>query len=63
ILPASTFEDGDRPGVRKIALTHPVVRRRVVTLQQRGQDLPRAAAAFKALMVEALKSRRAGGAG
>lgn len=63
ILPASTFEEGDRPGVRKIALTHPVVRRRVVMLQRRGQDLPRAAAAFKALMVDALKGRRAGGAG
>jgi DNA-binding transcriptional LysR family regulator len=58
ILPASTFEEGDRPGVRKIALTHPVVRRRVVTLQRRGEDLTAAAAAFKALMVQALKSRR-----
>lgn len=57
ILPASTFEEGDRPGVRKIALTRPVVKRKVVLLQRRDHDLPPAAAAFKSLMTDAMRLR------
>ena len=59
ILPASTFEDGDRPGVRKIALTQPVVKRKVVLLQRRDSDLSPAAAAFKVLIAEAMKRQQA----
>lgn len=53
VLPSSTFEPGDRPGVRKIPLTHPVVRRQVVVLQRRGQTLSPAAQAFHDLIVRA----------
>lgn len=54
ILPASTFEAGDRPDVHKRELTHPVVKRRVVLLQRRDHALSPAAEAFRALMVKAL---------
>ena len=50
ILPSSTFEPGDRPGVRKIPLTHPVVRRQVVLLQRRDHALSPAAQAFHDLI-------------
>ena len=53
ILPSSTFQPGDRPGVRKIPLTHPVVRRQVVLLQRREQALSPAALAFRALIEQA----------
>ena len=48
ILPSSTFKEGDRPGVRKIALTHPTVRRKVVLLRRKGHALAPAALAFQA---------------
>lgn len=57
ILPASTFEEGDRPGVRKIPLTQPVVRRKVVLLQRRDHELTPAAAAFRQLVIAALRGR------
>lgn len=50
ILPSSTFREGDRPGVRKIALTHPVVKRKVVLVQRQGATLSPAAAAFRSLI-------------
>ncbi|MBQ0960031.1 LysR family transcriptional regulator [Ideonella sp. 4Y11] len=53
ILPSSTFQPGDRPGVRKIPLTHPVVRRQVVLLQRREQALSPAALAFRKLIEQA----------
>jgi len=46
ILPASTLKDGDRPGVIKIALTNPTVRRRVIVVRPRHAALSPAAAAF-----------------
>jgi hypothetical protein len=36
--------------VRKIALTHPVVRRKVVLVQRQGATLSPAAAAFRSLI-------------
>ena len=57
ILPSSTFEEGDRPRVRKIPLVHPVVKRKVVLIQRRGQDLSPAAAAFHALITQAARKR------
>jgi len=53
ILPSSTFRPGDRPGVRKIPLTHPVVRRKVVLLQRREHALSPAAQAFRRLLEKA----------
>lgn len=50
ILPASTFREGDRPGVRRLAITHPVVRRKVQLLRRRHADLSPAARAFVDLM-------------
>lgn len=50
ILPSSTFKEGDRPGLRKIPLTSPVVRRKVVLLQSRRAALSPAALAFRELL-------------
>lgn len=52
ILPSSTFKEGDRPNVRKIPLTRPVVKRQVVLLQGRRGGLSPAAQAFHALLRE-----------
>jgi len=53
ILPSSTFREGDRPGVRKIALVNPVVKRKVMLLRLRNASLSPAAEAFHALMRKA----------
>ncbi len=58
ILPSSTFNDGDRPGVVKIALTHPVVRRKVVLLRPRHATLSPAASAFWSLTLSMLKTQQ-----
>ncbi|HET8747254.1 MAG TPA: LysR family transcriptional regulator [Ramlibacter sp.] len=50
ILPASTIREGDRPGIRKIPLTAPVVKRRVVLLRARRGSLSPAAEAFYELV-------------
>jgi DNA-binding transcriptional LysR family regulator len=52
ILPASTFENGDRPQVVKIPLTGPVVKRRVTLLRRKPASLSPAAAAFHALTLQ-----------
>jgi DNA-binding transcriptional LysR family regulator len=57
ILPSSTFREGDRPGVKKIPLTGPVVRRKVVLIRQKQATLSPAAAAFWALITKMLKSQ------
>ena len=46
ILPSSTIEEGDRPNLRKIALTGPVVKRKVVLLRRKNASLSPAAQAF-----------------
>lgn len=53
ILPSSTFKEGDRPNVRKIPLTRPAVKRKVVLLQPRRGGLSPAAQAFETLLREA----------
>lgn len=50
VLPSSTVRPGDRPGLRKIALTHPAVQREVVLLQRAGRSLSPAAQAFARLL-------------
>ena len=50
ILPSSTFKEGDRPGVRKIPLTQPTVKRKVALIRSRRASLSPAAAAFQALL-------------
>ena len=49
ILPASTFENGDRRHVVKIPLTGPVVKRRVTLLRRKPASLSPAAEAFHTL--------------
>lgn len=46
ILPASTFQPGDRPGVLQIPITHPTVRRNVVLIQRKRASLSPAAQRF-----------------
>lgn len=46
ILPASTFHEGDRPGVRRIPLVSPVVKRKVILTQRKNATLSPAAEAF-----------------
>ena len=46
ILPASTFHEGDRPGVRRIPLINPVVKRKVILTQRKNNTLSPAAEAF-----------------
>jgi len=46
ILPASTFHEGDRPGVRRIPLVSPVVKRKVILTQRKNTTLSPAAEAF-----------------
>jgi DNA-binding transcriptional LysR family regulator len=50
ILPSSTFREGDRPGLRKLALQGPTVRRRVVVVRPRRGTLSPAAEALVALV-------------
>jgi DNA-binding transcriptional LysR family regulator len=50
VLPSSTIVEGDRPGLRKIALTGPVVKRRIVLLRSRSSTLSPASEAFRALL-------------
>lgn len=50
ILPSSVIRDGDRPGIRKIALVRPTVKRSVVLLRLRRGSLSPAAQAFHDLM-------------
>jgi DNA-binding transcriptional LysR family regulator len=57
ILPSSTFKEGDRPGVVKIALGNPVVRRKVVLIQAKQATLSPAAAAFCELTLSMLKTQ------
>jgi len=51
ILPASTFENGDRPNVVRIPLTGPVVKRRVTLLRRKAASLSPAAQAFHAMVL------------
>ena len=51
VLPASTFENGDRPQVVKIPLTSPVVKRRVTLLRRKPASLSPAAQAFHRLVL------------
>lgn len=46
ILPASTFQEGDRPGVRRIPLVSPVVKRKVILVTRKNCTLSPAAEAF-----------------
>jgi DNA-binding transcriptional LysR family regulator len=50
VLPASTFRDGDRPGLRKISIAGPPVHRKVVLLRRRAGTLSPAVEAFRSLV-------------
>lgn len=56
ILPASTFQPGDRPDVHSIPLTQPVVRRKVVLIRPRRGELSPAAQAFHDLIRQVVKA-------
>lgn len=46
ILPSTTCGDGDRPGIVRVPLNSPVVRRKIVLIRKRGVTLSPAAQAF-----------------
>ncbi|HJV28754.1 MAG TPA: LysR family transcriptional regulator [Aromatoleum sp.] len=50
ILPASTLEEGARPGVCRIPLTSPVVKRKITILRRKNNSLSPAANAFFELL-------------
>lgn len=59
ILPASTCADGERPGVVRIALQSPVVRRKIVLTKKKGVTLSPAAQAFSDIVLQtAVTGRR-----
>jgi DNA-binding transcriptional LysR family regulator len=51
IMPATTCGDGDRPGVVRIALKSPVVRRKIVLVRRKGATLSPAAQAFSDIVL------------
>lgn len=53
ILPASTFHEGDRPGIRRIPLVSPVVKRKVILVRRKNCSLSPAAEAFHELVRKA----------
>lgn len=52
ILPASTLGEGDRPGVCRIPLTGPVVKRKITVLHRKNNTLSPAAEAFYKLLLQ-----------
>jgi len=56
ILPSSCFQEGDRPGMRKIPLIQPAVKRKVVLLKLGRGGLSPAAQAFDAVLREVTSS-------
>lgn len=52
ILPSSTLEDGARPGLCRIPLIGPVIKRKITLLRRRNATLSPAASAFHALLIE-----------
>jgi DNA-binding transcriptional LysR family regulator len=52
ILPSSTFRVGDRPGVCKVPIVNPSVKRKVVLLQRKNLSLSPAAQAFVDLLAK-----------
>lgn len=51
IMPATIFADGDRPGVVRIALKSPVVRRKIVLMRKKGVTLSPAAQSFNDIVL------------
>ena len=51
IMPATTCADGDRPGVLRIALKSPVVRRKIVLVRKKGVTLSPGAQAFNDIVL------------
>ncbi|WP_333846056.1 LysR family transcriptional regulator [Limnohabitans sp.] len=62
ILPSSSCGENDRPGVIRIPLIEPIVKRKVVLIQRKGATLSPAAAAFcdvlKKVTVESLSKKK-----
>ncbi len=52
ILPASTCADGERPGVVRISLKSPIVRRKIVLARKKGATLSPAAQAFFEILLK-----------
>lgn len=51
ILPSSTLEEGARPGVCRIPLTGPTIKRKIVVIRKRNSTLSPAASAFFDLLM------------
>jgi DNA-binding transcriptional LysR family regulator len=62
ILPSSSCGENDRPGVIRIPLIEPIVKRKVVLIQRKGATLSPAAAAFcdvlKKVSVDSLSKKK-----
>ena len=56
IMPATTCADGDRPGVVRIPLKSPVVRRKIVLMRRKGATLSPAAQAFNDIVLRMAKA-------
>jgi len=56
IMPATTCGDGDRPGVVRIPLKSPVVRRKIVLVRRKGASLSPAAQAFNDIVLRMAKA-------
>jgi DNA-binding transcriptional LysR family regulator len=52
ILPSSTFQEADRPGVIKIALTHPTIKRHIVMITRKNATLSPAAQDFAQMLLK-----------
>ena len=52
IMPATTCADGDRPGVVRIPIKSPVVRRKIVLMRKKGVTLSPAAQAFNDIVLK-----------
>ena len=61
ILPASTLEEGSRPGVCRIPLVSPVVKRKITLFRRRNSTLSPAANAFFELLKTHAQTNVAGG--
>jgi DNA-binding transcriptional LysR family regulator len=56
LLPFSTIQEGTYPGVRRIPLVGPVIRRNVVLIRRKGQTLSPATQIFYEMLAEQLES-------
>ena len=62
ILPASTLQAGARPGISRVPLTGPTIKRKIVVIRRRNATLSPAASAFFDLLMSDLRGNSSGDA-